>query len=66
MYLNAIRLVDEIAVIKDEEKDVRLLSISTDKWTNKHKFSDHWSGDLKSTHMNNELLKNNFNEIFTL
>lgn len=66
MYLKTIRMVDEIAVIKDEEKDIRLLSISTDKWTNKHKFSDHWSGALKSTHMNNELLKNNFNEIFTL
>jgi len=66
MYLKAIRLIDNLAVIKDEEKDIRLLSISTDKWINKHKFSDHWSGSLKSTHMNNELLKNNFEEIFTL
>jgi hypothetical protein len=66
MYLKAIRLIEELAVIKDEEKDIRLLSISTDKWINKHKFSDHWSGSLKSTHMNNELLKNNFEEIFTL
>ncbi len=64
MYLKAIRLIDNLAVIKDEEKDIRLLSISTDKWINKHKFSDHWSGSLKSTHMNNELLKNNFEEIF--
>ncbi len=66
MYLKAIRLIDNLAVIKDEEKDIRLLSISTNKWSNKHKFSDHWDGALKSTHMNNELLKNNFEEIFTL
>lgn len=66
MYLKAIRLIENLAVIKDEEKDIRLLSISTDKWINKHKFSDHWDGALKSTHMNNELLKNNFEEIFTL
>lgn len=66
MYLKIIKLTDEIAVIKDEQKDIRLLSISTNKWPNKHKFEDHWSGALRSTHLNNELLKNNFEEIFTL
>jgi len=66
MYLKIIKLADEIAVIKDEQKDIRLLSISTNKWPNKHKFEDHWSGALRSTHLNNELLKNNFEEIFTL
>lgn len=66
MYLKIIKLVDDIAVVKDDSKDIRLLSISTNKWPNKHKFSDHWSGALRSTHMNNELLKNNFEEIFTL
>jgi hypothetical protein len=66
MYLKIIKLTEEIAVIKDEEQDIRLLSISTNKWNNKHKFSDHWSGALKSKHINSELLKNNFNEIFRL
>jgi hypothetical protein len=66
MYLKTIRLVDEIAVIKDEEKDVRLLSISTDKWTNKHKFSDHWNGALKSERCDVALLDNGFNELKSL
>jgi len=66
MYLKIIKLSDEIAIIKDEEQDIRLLSISTNQWNNKHKFSDHWNGALKSKHINSELLKNNFNEIFRL
>ena len=66
MYLKILRLTDEIAIIKEDETNIRLLSISTNKWINKHKFSDHWNGALKSTHMNNELLKNNFSEIFSL
>ena len=66
MYLKIIQLTDGIAVIKDEEQDIRLLSISTNQWNNKHKFSDHWNGALKSKHINSELLKNNFNEIFRL
>lgn len=66
MYLKLIQLTDGIAVIKDEQKDIRLLSISTNKWPNKHKFEDHWSGKLLSKRLDNKILNKNFSDIFEL
>jgi hypothetical protein len=39
-------------------KTIQCLSISTNKWGNKHKFEDHWSGKLKSEKCNLKLLIN--------
>ena len=33
--------------------ELKLLSISTQKWDNKHKFADHWTGPLKSERLGN-------------
>lgn len=48
MYQKVLRLREKIAVIPNDPMNVRLMSISTNKWINKHKFLDHWSGPLKS------------------
>jgi hypothetical protein len=66
MYLKLIQLTDGIAVIKDEQQDIRLLSISTNRWPNKHKFEDHWSGKLLSKRLDNKILNKNFSDIFEL
>jgi len=47
-----------------ETENVKSLSISTDQWSNKHSFDDHWSNRLPSKKINepNEWLQNNFPE----
>lgn len=44
---------------------ISLLSISTNKWPNKHRFHEHLNGKLESTLVSNTLL-NNFNDIYNL
>jgi hypothetical protein len=66
MYLKMIKLTNGIGLVENDPNNINLLSISTNQWINKHKFSDHWNGKLKSKHINIELLKNNFQEIFKL
>jgi hypothetical protein len=54
-----------------EDPDLKLLSISTHAWGNKHKFEDHWTGKLKSSSTKlgnkeeNEYMSS-FPEIYTL
>jgi hypothetical protein len=36
-------------VLLIHSEDIKSMAISTDKWPNKHKFEDHYSGKLKST-----------------
>lgn len=66
MYLKMIKLTNGIGLVENDPNNINLLSISTNQWINKHKFSDHLNGKLKSKHINTELLKNNFQEIFKL
>lgn len=69
MWLKTLALDSPIGIFEDP--DMKLLSISTHKWGNKHKFEDHWSGSLKgsSEKLGNkaeyELFKS-FPEILTL
>jgi hypothetical protein len=46
MWLRAIISDASIGIFDADE--IQFLSISTDKWENKHKFEDHWTGKLKS------------------
>ena len=39
------------------------LSISTDKWSNLHKFEDHWDGRLPSEIIDPQLIINKFPEV---
>ena len=62
MWLKAVKTNQEIGILECD-KSVQLLSISTDKWVNKHKFRDHWDGVLRSQRLNAEILEKEFNEI---
>jgi hypothetical protein len=53
MYLKA-----ENVGLLPNTKTIQCLSISTNKWGNKHKFEDHWNGVLKSDKCDLKLLKN--------
>jgi hypothetical protein len=44
-------------------KTIQCLSISTNKWGNKHKFEDHWNGVLPSEKMNPNLFLKLYPEI---
>ena len=65
MWLKTIRAKQEIGILPDDGQ-IKLLSISTNKWINKHKFTDHWTGALKSERCDVALLDNGFNELKTL
>jgi hypothetical protein len=65
MWLKTIRAKQEIGILPDDGQ-IKLLSISTNKWINKHKFTDHWTGALKSERCDVALLDNGFSELKTL
>ena len=65
MWIKAMKLEQEIGIIP-AEKHIKLLSISTNKWNNKHKFTDHWTGALKSERCDVALLEKEFSELKTL
>lgn len=62
MWLKALNTYQKIGIFEEQSK-IQLLSISTNKWSNKHKFDDHWNGKLQSKICNIDLLNENFNEI---
>lgn len=62
MWLKAIKTNQEIGILPDDGQ-IKLLSISTNKWNNKHKFTDHWTGSLKSERCDVSLIENGFSEL---
>jgi len=62
MYQNILALGGKVANLKTNE--ILSLSISTDKWPNKHKFNDHYSNKLPSSRMPDfvKWLDSNFTE----
>lgn len=62
MWLKAIKTNQEIGILPDDGQ-IKLLSISTNKWNNKHKFTDHWTGALKSEKCDISLIDNGFSEL---
>lgn len=62
MWLKAMKTNQEIGILECD-RSVQLLSISTDKWNNKHKFRDHWDGSLRSERCSSGLLDKEFNEL---
>lgn len=62
MWKKAIKTNQDIGILECD-KSVQLLSISTNKWSNKHKFKDHWDGILKSERCLPGILQNDFKEI---
>jgi hypothetical protein len=65
MWLKAMKSNQEIGILECDNS-VQLLSISTNKWNNKHKFTDHWTGALKSERCDVALLEKEFSELKTL
>ena len=65
MWLKAIKSNQDIGILECDNS-VQLLSISTNKWNNKHKFTDHWSGALKSERCDVSLIEDGFSELKTL
>lgn len=45
MYNNTLQAGEKVKIITD---DIHIMSISTDRWPNKHIFEDHWRGKLPS------------------
>jgi hypothetical protein len=62
MWLNALKTSQEIGILPDNGQ-INLLSISTNKWNNKHKFSDHWNGALNSDKCDISMIENGFNKL---
>lgn len=62
MWLKAMRTNQDIGILPDDGQ-IKLLSISTNKWINKHKFTDHWTGSLKSERCDVSLIENGFSEL---
>ena len=62
MWLKTIRTNQEIGILPCDGS-VQLLSISTDKWINKHKFTDHWTGPLISERCDVSMLENEFSQL---
>lgn len=62
MWIKAMRTNQKIGILECD-KSVQLLSISTNKWSNKHKFNDHWTGPLKSERCDLALLEKEFSEL---
>lgn len=65
MWLKAMKTNQDIGILPDDGQ-IKLLSISTNKWINKHKFTDHWTGSLKSERCDVALLEKEFSELNTL
>lgn len=65
MWLQAIKNDQDIGILPDDGQ-IKLLSISTNKWSNKHKFEDHWTGALKSERCDVSLIDNGFSELIQL
>jgi hypothetical protein len=64
MWKKATDLQIKIGILPSTQ-EVSLLSISTNKWNNKHRFHEHLNGKLDSTLVSNELLIN-FTDIYNL
>lgn len=64
MWKKATDLQVKIGILPSTD-EISLLSISTNKWPNKHRFHEHLNGKLDSTLVSNTLL-NNFNDIYNL
>jgi hypothetical protein len=65
IYQNILKLNGRIECLNTN--DIKSISISTDQWPNMHIFEDHWSGVLKSKHIDNHnFLPVNFPEAFTI
>lgn len=47
------RVIEAGGIVKTVNEDLKSLSISTNRWPNKHKFEDHYSGRLKSEIIDN-------------
>ena len=62
MWIKAMKTNQKIGILECDNS-VQLLSISTNKWSNKHKFDDHWTGALKSERCDVSLLDKEFNEL---
>jgi hypothetical protein len=62
MWIKAMRTNQKIGILECD-KSVQLLSISTNKWSNKHKFTDHWTGALKSERCDVAMLDKEFSEL---
>lgn len=65
MWLKVLKTDQEIGILPDDGQ-IKLLSISTNKWNNKHKFQDHWTGALKSERCDVSLIENGFSELKNL
>lgn len=61
MYQKVLSLNGKIKLITDS--DIKSLSLSTNKWENKHQFSQHWTGKLPSKRIDPNFLINIFPEI---
>lgn len=62
MWLKGMKTNQEIGILECDNS-VQLLSISTNKWVNKHKFTDHWTGSLKSERCDVSILEKEFSEL---
>ena len=62
MWLKAIKTNQDIGILPDNGQ-IKLMSISTNKWVNKHKFQDHWSGALRSDKCDISMIDNGFSEL---
>jgi hypothetical protein len=62
MWIKAMKTNQKIGILECDSS-VQLLSISTNKWINKHKFTDHWTGALKSERCDVSLLDKEFSEL---
>ena len=64
MYNRVLQTGGEIGIVTNP--DLKLLSISTDKWINKHIFNDHWNNKLPSVKENVFLTLREFPELLEL
>ncbi len=64
MYCKVVNNDGRIGLFESDE--YRFLSISTDKWPNKHIFEDHWSGKIPSTRIRKDEILQQFPELLEL
>lgn len=66
MYQKVLLHSGKIKLLRTD--DIESLSLSTNKWENKHKFEDHWTGRIPSVRIKNtfEFLNTHFPEAFKL
>ncbi len=62
MQQRVLKVAGKLHMVSSDK--IKSMSISTDQWVNKHQFADHWSGELKSTKIQqvNDFLDFNFPE----